>query len=188
MNVVDTVAFNTAGSQTLLFELATVTRAAQQIRMSAPQGEASPAVMVEPGIFPAGCTMTGFAFFTILSPVFVITAMAGDAIHTDVFIKQFSAMTSVTGNIPVPASQRVIGTPVMIKHDLFPSGLMMTVIAFPAVSPGMDIIQYMTVHAVGRRGPVLLARVTAVAGHVHMSAPQPVICFIVVEFLLFPAT
>jgi hypothetical protein len=84
------------------------------------------------------------------------------------------------------ASQRVIGIAVMIKADILPAIVDVTIATLITVTTGMYIVEPMAIVACRWSSFITLSRVTIVAGHFHVLAAQAKIGVIMIEVVLLP--
>jgi hypothetical protein len=119
---------------------------------------------------PAGLTVTLLAPIAEPACVRILLAVTRLASRRQLVAIEIARVASVALDLRMRGSQRKFRRPVMIKVDRAPLALVVAALAFSAVSPGVDILNLVAIHASGAEVPVPFAGVTCGAGNRPMGA------------------
>ena len=142
------------------------------LAMPARQLEMRIAIMVERHFLPVILGMAGRAFNTVLFFMHIINLMAVNALRSCLNGEQVRFMASGAGRLNMRAFQRILGSRIMQKGDLFPILRIMTAFTALFLRAGVDIVDHMAGLAVERRILIRLVGMTGIASHLLMLARQ----------------
>lgn len=145
------------------------------------QGEVGCLVVIENRLTPSFGGMAGFAFATAATLMFIFSAMTGRACHVELHLFRFLGMAGMALDLRVPACQRKIRFPAVVKIGNVPATRRMTGSAIAAALTLMHIINLMTGSTLLRRCFEFLIHVTGVTCSLGMFASQGKLRFLVVK-------
>jgi hypothetical protein len=158
----------TGRRQFFLIDLAAMAVPTFQLGVPIPKRETRVLVMVEGTLRPATRGMAALAFFAVASLVPIVGFVADKTSRPEILFVEMPGMATIALDLDVSADKSKSCLLIVIERNFFPFLRSMAGLAFFAVLPAVYIVQPVAAHALGRRGFVALAGVTALAADLLM--------------------